>query len=325
MAADRCPPMTPAARMLSWTLLAAAAAAAAAEAPDSTPPTPLSLTPSQQQAVGIRAEHPLPLGSAVQIEAYGTVLDPLALLTDLDRLETTRAAEEAAAADAERLRRLYRDDERASLKAVQASQAQAVEAQAQARAAQLGFRLQWGPLAAWSASERRALLASLVSGERLLVRAAIPGYRVGAGVGPRALLEVDGMNVEARVLGPLPRVDAQSRSAGWLLEVPHGPQGLGPGVRAAVHLQTTSAAGLLVPAAALVYSPDGVFVYRESRAAGTDSLQYAPVPVRPLVRVGAAWLVAGLTRGDQVVVQGAGVLWSMQGIGGFTAAEEDHD
>jgi hypothetical protein len=325
MAAGRRPPMTRAPRVLSCALLAAAAVAAAAGEQGSAPATPLSLTPSQQQAVGIRAEHPQPLGSAVQIEAFGTVLDPQALLTDLGRLETTRAAEEAAAADAERLQRLYRDDERASLKAVQTSHAQAVEAQAQARAAELGFRLQWGPLAAWSANERRALLAALASGERLLVRAAIPGYRVGAGIGPRALLDVDGVNVVARVLGPLPRVDAQSQSAGWLLEVEHGPQGLGPGVRAAVHLQTTPAAGLLVPAAALVYSPDGAFVYRESRAAGTDSLQYALVPVRPLVRVGAAWLVAGLTRGDAVVVQGAGVLWSMQGIGGFTAAEEDHD
>lgn len=325
MVADRFPAMKRRGWMLSWTVLSVAAAAAASEEPDRAAAAALSLTASQQQAVGIRAEHPLPLGAAVQIEAYGTVLDPLALLTDVGRLETTEAAKEAATADAARLERLYRDDERASLKAMQASRAQAIEAQAQARAAQLGFRLQWGPLAAWSASERRALLASLVSGGRLLLRAAVPGYRVGAGVGPRALLEVDGMNVAARVLGPLPRVDAQSQSAGWLLVVEHGPQGLGPGARVAARLQTTPAAGLLVPAAALVYSPDGAFVYRESRAAGKDSRQYAPVPVRPLARVGAAWLVAGLTRGDQVVVQGAGVLWSMQGIGGFSAAEEDHD
>jgi len=325
MAAERILFMKRPAWMLSWTLLSAAAVAAASEKSDGSAAAPLSLTASQQQAVGIRAEHPLPLGAAVEIEAYGLVLDPLALLTDVGRLETTAAAEQAATADAARLERLYRDDERASLKALQASRAQAIEAQAQARAAQLGFRLQWGPLAAWSASERRTLLAALVSGERLLLRAAVPGYRVGAGVGPQARLEVDGANVVARVLGPLPRVDPQSQSAAWLLEVEHGPPGLGPGARAGVRLQTTPAAGLLVPATALVYSADGAFVYRESRAAGQDSLQYALVPVRPLARVGAAWLVAGLTHGDQIVVQGAGVLWSMQGIGGFTAAEEDHD
>ncbi|HWZ61912.1 MAG TPA: hypothetical protein VNX02_02740 [Steroidobacteraceae bacterium] len=316
--------MRRAARLLSWALLSGCAAATAAE-PDSNPATPLSLTTAQQQAVGVRSERPLPLGSAVEIEAFGTVLDPLALLTDVGRLESTQAAAAAALADAARLEQLYRDDERASLKAVQAARAQSIEARSQARAAQLGFRLQWGPLASCSEDERRALLAALATGARLLVRAAVPGYRLGAVVGPRALLDVDGVNVVARVLGPLPRVDPQLQSAAWLLEVQHGPQGLGPGVRATVHLQTTPAAGLLVPAAALVYSPDGAFVYRESRAPAPGSLQYALVPVRPLARVGAAWLVAGLTRADQIVVQGAGVLWSMQGIGGFSAAEEDHD
>ena len=323
MAAGRFPAMKRAAWLSSCVLLAAVAAAAA-ERGDA-PATPLSLTASQQQAVGVRAERPLPLGSAVEIEAFGTVVDPLALLTDAGRLESTRAVAEAAQADAARLEQLYRDNERASLKAVQAARAQSIETQSQARAAQLAFRLQWGPLAAWSGSERRALLEALAGGERLLVRAAVPAYRLGAAVGPRALLDVDGVNVAARVLGPLPRVDPQSQSAAWLLEVGHGPQGFGPGARAGVRLETKPAAGLLVPATALVYSEDGAFVYRESRAAAPDSLQYSPVPVRPLARVGAAWLVAGLGRGDQIVVQGAGVLWSMQGIGGFTAAEEDHD
>jgi hypothetical protein len=41
--------------------------------------------------------------------------------------------------------------------------------------------------------------------------------------------------------------------------------------------------------------------------------------------VGPAWLVDGLERADQVVVQGAGVLWSLQGIASFSAAEEEHD
>jgi hypothetical protein len=41
--------------------------------------------------------------------------------------------------------------------------------------------------------------------------------------------------------------------------------------------------------------------------------------------VGSAWLVEGLARTDAVVVQGAGVLWSLQGISSFSAAEEEHD
>lgn len=60
-------------------------------------------------------------------------------------------------------------------------------------------------------------------------------------------------------------------------------------------------------------------------AAQPGAFHYESVAVKPLVRVGAAWLVQGLAHGDEVVVQGAGVLWSLQGIAGFSAAEEEHD
>jgi hypothetical protein len=285
---------------------------------------PLSLTPSQQQAVGIRIEHPLALSAAPAIEAYGTVLDPATLVTDVGRMESAQAAAAAAAAESARLQRLYRDDAQASLKASQAAQAQAVEAQAQSRAAALGFALQWGPIASLGTGQRAALLDALGSGQRLLLRAEVPGRRLAGGVDARALVEVDGVNVAARVLGPLARTDAQSQSAGWLLLLEHAPSGLGPGARALVRLRpVASTSGLLVPGTALVYAQDGAFVYRQLSAG--DSFRYAPAAVRPLARVGNAWLVEGLARTDQVVVQGAGVLWSLQGVASFSAAEEEHD
>ncbi|MGC1728770.1 MAG: hypothetical protein WA747_05260, partial [Steroidobacteraceae bacterium] len=95
--------------------------------------------------------------------------------------------------------------------------------------------------------------------------------------------------------------------------------------RVAVRLQAPPVAGLVVPAAALVYAEDGTYVYRQMPAAQPGAFHYESVAVKPLVRVGAAWLVQGLAHGDEVVVQGAGVLWSLQGIAGFSAAEEEHD
>jgi hypothetical protein len=305
-----------------------AAGPPAAEPPAAKPqkeePAALSLTPSQQQAVGIRVEQPLPLGMAPAIGAYGTVLDPVTLVTDLGRIESTQAAAAAVGADAARLQRLYRDDAQASLKAWQAAQAQAVEAQAQSRAAALGFALQWGPLASWSAAQRGALIEALGSGQQLLLRADVPGQRLASAVDSHALVEVDGVNVAARVLGALPRTDAQVQSGGWLLLLEHAPQGLGPGARLHVRLRTAqSAAGLLVPATALVYAEDGAHVYR--RVSAGESFRYEAATVRPLARVGNAWLVAGLSRTDEIVVQGAGVLWSLQGVSSFSAAEEEHD
>ena len=120
----------------------------------------LMLTASQEQAVGIRIDTPLPLTSSPAIDAYATVLDPVALLSDAGHLESTRALAAAASADAARQESLYRDSTQASLKAVQASRAQAVEANAQAQAALLSFKLQWGPLAALSPVQRDALLGN---------------------------------------------------------------------------------------------------------------------------------------------------------------------
>jgi hypothetical protein len=312
-----------AARALPWMLLAAATGAA--EAPRGEPAAPISLTPSQQQAVGIRIEHPLPLTGAPQIEAYGAVLDPVALAIDMGRVESTRAAAAAASADAARLERLYHQDAQASLKAWQAAQAQSAEAAAQARAAAMSFSLQWAPLAKWSAAQQRALLEAVSRGRELLLRADVPGRHIGSAVAQRALAEVDGVNVVAHVLGPLPRTDAQSQSSGWLLKLEHNPDLLGPGARIRVRLQTTPVAGVLVPAAALLYAEAGAYVYRQLSARGADAFRYEAVTVKPLARVGNAWLVEGLARTDQVVVQGAGVLWSLQGISSFSAAEEEHD
>ena len=285
----------------------------------------LSLTPSQQQSVGIRIERPLPLTSAPQIEAYGTVLDPLTLVSDMGRVESTRAAAAAAAAEATRLERLYQDDAQASLKALQAAQAQSAQAAAQAQAAALGFRLQWGPLASWSARERRALLEALTQGHELLVRADVPAHPVGGALSPHAVVAVEGANVSARVLGPLPRADGQLQTGGWLLELERAPQGLGPGARTEVRLQAGATSGLLVPAEALVYAEKGAYVYRRQGPSGAAALHFEAVAVRPLSRLGGAWLVDGLAPTDEVVVQGAGVLWSLQGIGSFSAAEEEHD
>jgi hypothetical protein len=287
---------------------------------------PLTLTAAQQQAVGVVLEQPLRLKSAPLIEAYGTVLDPATFVSDAGHVESTRALAAASMADRARLERLYREDLQASLKSLQAVAAQAVEASAQARAAELGFRLQWGPLANQSAEQRAVLMEALSRGHAVLLRADVPAGDAGGALDPRALVEVNGASVSAQVLGPLSRTDAQAQTAGWLLELTRVPPGFGPGARALVQLRAATAlSGLLVPAAALVYSEAGAFVYRQAAAQDSTSRRYVAAPVQALTRVGSAWLVAGLNPSDRIVVQGAGVLWSLQGISSFSAAEEEHD
>jgi len=288
-------------------------------------PPALALTDAQQRAAGVRVDHPVAMANVPQVEAYGVVLDPAALITDTGRMESTQAAWHAAQADVERLAGLYRDNLNASLKSLQLAQAQESETGAQARAAAATFALQWGPVAALGAQKRHALILALGANRQLLVRAGLPGQLLADPVGPRALLDIDGVNVAARVLGSLPRTDPQLQGAAWLLAIERAPAGLGPGAHVRVLLERAPVKGLLVPAVALLYGENGAYVYRDARRSPGGKHQYEAAAVQLLAAVGDGWLVSGLEASDAIVVQGAGVLWSLQGIGSFSAAEEEHD
>jgi hypothetical protein len=290
------------------------------------PGAPLALSQAQQDAVGLTLAHPVRGVGPRTMDAYGLVLDPVELVTDVGRLASTRSAAKSAAADASRVEGLYHHDANASLKALQSAQAAAVESQAQAQAAAATFALQWGPLAALPEGEREALVSALAAGRALLVRADVPGQHALGTMPAKALLTVDGIGVAARVLGPLPRTTPDLQSAGWLLEVDHAPSGLGPGARLRITLQGAAVTGVLIPTAALLYGESGPYIYRQSSQKTHDGkMQYAQAMVKLLAPEGDGWLVSGLDDDDKIVVHGAGVLWSLQGLGSFSAAEEDHD
>jgi hypothetical protein len=310
-------------------LLAAVTYAGQARDGEAAPPAgahpALALTDTQQRAAGIRVDHPVATVNAPQLEAYGLVVDPVVLVTDLGRMESTQAAWHAARAEVARLGGLYRDNVNVSLKSLQLAQAQASETGAQARAAAATFALQWGPVAALGAEERHALIDALSANRQALVRAGLPGHPLADSVGPRALLEIDGVSVTARVLGSLQRTDPQLQGAAWLLAVDRAPPGLRPGAHVRVLLERAAVKGLLVPAVALLYDEKGAYVYRNVGANTSGKHQYEAVAVQLLSAMGEGWLVSGLNASDAIVVDGAGVLWSLQGIGTFSAAEEEHD
>jgi hypothetical protein len=317
-------------RLVLLALLAAVSYAGQERDGEAAPPPgehpALALSDAQQRAAGVRVDHPIATVNAPQLEAYGLVIDPVALVTDLGRMESTQAAWHAAQADVARLTGLYRDNLNASLKSLQLAQAQASETGAQARAAAATFALQWGPVAALGAEKRRALIDALSANRQVLVRAAgLPGHSLADSVGPRALLEIDGVSVAARVLGSLQRTDPQLQGAAWLLAVERAPQGLRPGAHVRVLLERAPVRGLLVPAPALLYDEKGAYVYRNVGRNTGGKQQYEAVAVQLLSAMGEGWLVSGLNASDAIVVDGAGVLWSLQGIGTFSAAEEEHD
>lgn len=281
-----------------------------------------ALSAEQQRAVGIVVA-PAPAAKLPQrIDAYGRVLDPSQLVADAGRLESSRAAARAAAAETARLTGLYRGAN-ASLKALQVAEAEQTRAQVSLRQAQTEFLLRWGPVAQLDDARRAALIEQLAAGRQLLLRADLPGRHSLGAVPKQALIDVDGVKVSARVLGPLPQSAPQMQSAGLLLQIPHPPPGLGAGAELPVILQGDYRDGRVVPDGALLYGEQGVYVYHELSDKTKDGdTRFAPAAVTLLQPVGDGWLVTGLQADDRVVVRGAGVLWSLQGLGNISDEDD---
>lgn len=277
-----------------------------------------TLSPEQQRAVGIIIAAAPAAKPPHRITAYGRVLDPALLVVDDGTLDSSRAAARAAAAETARLKGLYQRAD-TSLKALQVAETAQIEAQARAREAQAEFLLRWGPLAQLGDAQRAGLIEQLAAGRQLLLRADLPG-RHSFGTLPRlALVDVDGIEVPARVLGALPETAAQMQSAGLLLQMSDPPAGLGPGARLPVVLEGKAREGCVVPDGALLYGDGGAYVYRllPGKTKDGDS-QFAPLQVTLLQPVGGGWLVTGLHADERIVIQGAGVLWSLQGLGNIS-------
>jgi multidrug efflux pump subunit AcrA (membrane-fusion protein) len=221
------------------------------------------------------------------------------------------------------LQALYRGGAGASLKMIEAAQAEQAKAQAQAQLAQARLVLHWGALNSLPQGVRDKLIAAAISGHELLLRADLPG-RHTLGAPPSAVsLDVDGIRVPGRVLGPL-RESTESQGVGLLIEVPNAPIGLGPGARVPVDLSTAARSGLLLPRDALLYDENGAYVYKQlNTKTDAGKTRYAPVKVNLLVRYGDGWLVKGVDDDDDIVVHGAGVLWSLQGVGSEQRDDDD--
>jgi hypothetical protein len=284
---------------------------------------PPSLSAAQQRAVGILVASASPATLPQRTDAYGAVLDPSQLVADAGRADSARAAAMAAAAETARLQGLYRGAD-ASLKALQLAEAAQIEARARAGEAQAEFVLRWGPLAQLADAQRTRLLAQLAAGRQLLLRADLPGRHSLGSVPQQALVDVDGIEVPARVLGPLPQAAAQMQSTGLLLQMSTPPLGLGANARLPVTLEGKDRDGCVVPDGALLYGEQGAYVYQELADKTKDGdTRFAALPVTLLQPLGDGWLVTGLRPDERIVVRGAGALWSLQGLGNISGDDTD--
>ncbi len=268
--------------------------------------------------------HPLAATAPERILALGVVLDATSLLADVGELTAAAAAEHSASAELARLRELYKGGAGASMKMLEAAQAEQAKSQAEAQVASARLSTHWGPLAAMSPPARQKILDDAVAGRGLLVRADLPGRHSLGALPAKAVLDVDGIEVPGRVLGVLRQFD-ELQSAGLLIEVEHAPTGLGPGARVPLALLRAQRTGFLLPRDSFLYDENGAYVYKQLiRKTAAEKTRYVPVKVKLLFPYGDGWLVEGVDDDDDIVVHGAGVLWSLQGVGAH-AVDDDED
>jgi hypothetical protein len=283
-----------------------------------------ALNSEQQHAVGLRVSRPVATKAPERIEALGVVLDATVLLSDESEVEVAEVQQHAASAELARLRELYKGGAGASLKMLETAQAEEAKALSEAQLASARFAQHWGPVAAEPPEVRRKRIDAVTAGRSLLVRADLPGRHILGTLPSKAVLDVDGIQIPGRVLGAL-RQFTELQSAGLLIEVQNAPLGLAPGARVPVSLLSAERDGLLLPRDALLYDESGVYVYKQVTAKTPgESTRYVPVKVTLLLPYGDGWLVRGVDDDDDIVVHGAGVLWSLEGMGAH-AVDEDED
>lgn len=287
--------------------------------------SPLALTAQQQRAVGIVTARATPITTNERVSAIGLVLDPAMLAVEAGDAESSRSAAQAADAEVARLRGLAAAGAAAASKTLEAAQAEAARQRAQADAAAAKFRAHWSALAALSPAAKQKTIAAVVSGAHLLVRAELPGRRSLGALPERAELEVDGVAVPARVLGPAATMQ-EAQGAGVVLDVDAPPPGLSAGARMPVTLLAAPRKGFMLPRGALFYGADGAFVFKRLAAKpGVDKIGFAQVKVTLLMPHADGWLVDGIDDDDEIVVQGAGALFSLAGTAGKPIAADDDD
>lgn len=281
-----------------------------------------SLTPQQSKALGVVAERPLAAEIPDRIASVGLVLDTTVLVADLGDLATSETAARTARAEVARLQGLYGDHGGASLKMLEAARVEAVKATAQSRLTAARFAQHWAPLAALDPADRSGIVMQVTRGRALLLRADLPGRHSLGSLPEKAELDVDGIQVHGRVFGFLRQAD-ETQSLGLLVGVENPPAGLGPGARVPVALLMAKRSGVMLPRDAVLYDERGPYVFKQLAGPEDTNLRYERCNVKLLLRRAGSWLVTGVEDDDDIVTEGAGVIWSLQGSGARAVDDDD--
>jgi multidrug efflux system membrane fusion protein len=213
----------------------------------------------------------------------------------------------------ERLNRLYRDNQNASQKSLQAAQGAMRFDRIDVRAARAQLSLQaglvrqnWGSAVARWVTTSSAPLDRVLQQNAFLVQISLPPREFFSPPSIAWLALPGGRHRAARFVSPLPRVDPRVQGTSLLYLAPAG-TGLAPGLTLTVQLPVgRRMRGVVVPPSAVVWSEGQAWVY--VRTAGD---RFVRRPLAAEFPFGAGFFASrGFSPGDKVVVEGAQILLS---------------
>jgi hypothetical protein len=244
-----------------------------------------------------------------QWHASAQVLDASMLVISLADLRAAQAAATASSAELQRLEQLHKEDNNVALKTVETARAQAVADSSHVQSLQAQLLNTWGvSISRMQAGERERLAQALVAGDLVLIRAELNNAPTTFTARSAQLKFMgDDTVLNAKVLGALPQIDAQSLGKSYLLSAQQTDGlALQPGQVLSTELQdaarTTS--GTKLPRAAVLRWQGRQWAYVEIEVG-----HYRRVPLTIAQWLDDAALVtAGIKTGDKVVTTGAGLL-----------------
>lgn len=228
------------------------------------------------------------------------------------RLEKARANAEVARKEYDRVKALFRDDQNASQKALQAAEGASRVDAAEVRAASAELDLQasavrenWGNVVEKWLTSGGSALRDVLDLRMMLVQITLPAGQTEA---PKTVsLEMPGaVFARANFISLFPRVDPRLQGTSLLYMLPARP-GLAPGVNLVAHLSIgRSLQGVIVPDAAVVWWGGKAWMYQ---LIGPN--RFTRRAVTTVAPAGKGFFVAhAFSPGDRVVVGGAQLLLS---------------
>lgn len=262
-----------------------------------------------QQRLRLNVE---PLGvidTVAELKGYGRVLDPAPLAALVTELASAQAAAMASTQELTRLRSL-REDNNASMRALQAAEATTTRDRLLVQSVRDRLVLGWGTAVSQRA-DLPALVRALTLQERLIARIDLPaGERLARPADTARLVGVvdDAHSLPAEFLGLAPSTDPQMQGEGLLYLTKDNSLHLAAqaAVTGYLVLPGQTVHGVLLPRSAVLRHAGETWVYLQ-----TDDTQFRRVAVALTHPVEGGWLIPeGLRSGDRAVIEGAQLLLS---------------